>query len=581
MNTTGIVKKALPFELEGRGTVTLRPVDHMATGGEGSVYKVSNNTLIKLYSDSKKMLKDSMVDKLKLLSLIKHPYIIAPEGIVFQGNKPVGYYMKYVKGEPLARVFTSGFRQRENFGDKEAKVLIDGLRTVIQVAHAQKAVLVDANEFNWLLSMTQKKVEPRIIDVDSWAIDRWKASVIMPSIRDWHSKEFNEQSDWFAFAIVSFQVLVGVHPYKGMLPGYKPNDLEKRMKDNKSVFTKDVRLNSAVRDFSSIPARLLDWYQLVFEKGERSIPPSAFAVSNLTPQPAITKRVIVTGGSTMLILDRLYDAINDIPVQIYPAGVVRLSSGKLINLANGRVLLQCKKSQCEVVSTDEGFLVVETNPGEKIICSLVTQQGNVFQLDTSLSALKLFRYQNRMFVVTEQGLVEITVKEVGKPLLVIVNVWQVMVNSTQWFDGLGIQDSLGASYIVTPFGNKAFAYIRCPELDKKKIVDGKAGSRYAVVVALNQQTGVYEKYEFTFDNEYTSYSVRMNEVVTSDLNIALLQKGVVASIPEDGNLIISVPFNGQEKLVTDSRLQASWLLDSWGDRVVYIDKKTIWSMRLK
>jgi len=280
-------------------------------------------------------------------------------------------------------------------------------------------------------------------------------------------------------------------------------------------------------------------------------------------------------------LDRLYDAINDSPLQIYPAGVVRFSSGKLINLANGRELLHCKNSQCEVVSTDEGFLVAEANPREKIMCSLVTQQGKISMLDTSLTALKLFRCQNRLFVISEQGLVEITVKEVGKPLLVIVNTWQVMINSTQWFDGLGIQDSLGATYLVTPFGEKAFAYVRVLELDKKKIVDGRAGSRYAVVIALNQQTGVYEKYEFIFNNDYTNYSVKISEVPTPDLNIALLQKGVVASLPEDGNLIISVPFNGQEKLVTDSRLQASWLLDNWGDRVVYTDKKAIWSMRLK
>lgn len=581
MNTAGIVKKALPFELEGRGTVTLRPVDHVATGGEGSVYKVSNNTLIKLYTDNKKMLRDNMADKLKLLSLIKHPYIIAPQGLVSQGNKPVGYYMKYVKGEPLARVFTSGFRQRENFGNNEAKILIDGLRTVIQTAHSQKATLVDANEFNWLLSMTQKKVEPRIIDVDSWAISRWQASVIMPSIRDWHTPGFNQQSDWFAFAIVSFQVFVGIHPYKGMLNGYKPNDLEQRMKDNKSVFTKGVRLNSAVRDFNSIPPGLLDWYQLVFEKGERSIPPSALVVTNRTPQPAITKRIIISGGNTMLILDKLYDGQNNTPLQIYPGGIVRFSSGKLINLSNGRELPSCTHSQCEVISTDEGFLVVEANPGEKINCSLVRPSGSVYQLDTSLVASKLFRYQNRLFVINEQGLVEITIQEVGKPLLVIVNTWQVLVNSTLWFDGLGIQDSLGAAYIVTPFGEKAFAYARTVELDKKKIVDGKAGSRYVVVVALNQKTGVYEKYEFVFNSDYTSYSVKITEVVTPDLNIALLQKGVVANLPEDGNLIISVPFNGQEKLVTDPRLQTSWLLDNWGDRVVYTDKQTIWSMRLK
>ena len=40
--------KTMQVILEGKGPVTLRPADHIATGGEGSIYKVAGMA-IKMY----------------------------------------------------------------------------------------------------------------------------------------------------------------------------------------------------------------------------------------------------------------------------------------------------------------------------------------------------------------------------------------------------------------------------------------------------------------------------------------------------------------------------------------------------
>lgn len=581
MNTNGAVKKTQRVELEGRGEITLRPSDHVATGGEGSVYKASSNTLVKIYSDTTKIANNNLVDKIKRLSLIKHPYIVSPQGLVFQNQKPIGFYMSFEKGEPLARVFTSSYRQRENFGDKEAIILADGMRTVVQIAHHEKAVLVDANEFNWLVSRLNSKVEPRIIDVDSWAIDRWKASVIMPSIRDWQTQGFNQASDWFSYAVVSFQIFSGIHPYKGMLDGYKNNEMERRMKDNKSVFSFGIHLNSAVRDFSAIPAPLLDWYRAVFQDGDRSTPPSPLQSSIKTPKAALVKKVIVSNAGDILVLDMLYDGVNDIPVKIFPSGVARFASGKLVNLAKKQEITINSKTDCEVITTEQGVLVAEIGSGNVLSCKLISHDGTATNLTTSIQAERLFRYQNRLFIVNEQGLVEITLAKVAKPIVLTGNIWPVMVNSTNWYDGLGVQDSLGAAYLVMPFAEKAVAYVRVSELDKQKVVEAKAGNRFAVVIALDRQTGMYEKYEFVFDRDYSSYQLTKTVVPTAELNMSFLPKGVSASIPEDTKLVIKVPLNGQEKLVNDQRIEASWILANWEDKVIYSEGKKIWSMKLK
>ena len=105
--------------LEGKGPLTLRQNDYLATGGEGTVYKV-NGMVIKIYTDPNKIVRDNIPGKIKKLSVFVHPYISVPQGLVFSSNKPVGFYMPFAEGEPLSRVFTNDFRTRESFADPAA-----------------------------------------------------------------------------------------------------------------------------------------------------------------------------------------------------------------------------------------------------------------------------------------------------------------------------------------------------------------------------------------------------------------------------------------------------------------------------
>ena len=118
-------KGSLNVVLAGRGPLVLRPSDYVATGGEGSIYRATN-TIIKLYTDAQKMRRDDMVGKIKLLSTIHHDYVVAPQGLVSNSSgAPIGFFMPYVVGEPLPRIFTNDFRQRTKFDDDSAKTLVD------------------------------------------------------------------------------------------------------------------------------------------------------------------------------------------------------------------------------------------------------------------------------------------------------------------------------------------------------------------------------------------------------------------------------------------------------------------------
>jgi hypothetical protein len=566
--------------LEGKGPVTLRDSNYVATGGEGIIYKVSD-LVVKIYHKPLAARQRGMPDKIRLLSALKHPYINSPIGLVnTETGDTIGHYLQYVDGHPLSRVFTNDFWQREKFANKHASTLVDRMRKVIFFAHQNKAVLVDANELNWFALFAGSDPEPRVIDVDSWAIGRWPATVIMPSIRDWHSKTFDEQTDWFAWGIVTFQIYTGIHPYKGTLDGFDRGDLIGRMKANASVFTAGVRLNRAVRDFSNVPGPLLNWYESTFQKGERVQPPSPFDTGITAPQAARIMRSVTTGRSGTLVFEKLLKITGDTVVRTFHCGTVLFSSGKLIDLATRRQIGETQSRSCEVVKVSDGWLVAEIKNHETNFEYIEEGSLKSEKLSLKISGYRLLGYENRLFVVTENGLTEVKVHLLGKPIASVGQTWGVMVNSTRWFQGLGVMGAMGAKYAVTPFGESSVAQVRIRELDSMEVVMAKSGNRFVSLVGIKKD-GNYQKIEIAFERDYKSYKIWKGDTDSPELNLAILPKGVCATIVRDGELDIFVPTNGQITKVLDKEIATDMFLSNWGDKVIYIQDGALWSLRMK
>jgi hypothetical protein len=567
--------------LEGRGLVSLRSGDHVATGGEGAIYRVGKDTVVKLYTDPSKMKQFGIPEKIRKLALLKHKYVVAPSGLVFSEKKsPLGLHMPYIEGHPLPRVFTNDFYKQEGFTSKHAAILVDRMRETVMFAHQKGAILVDANELNWFMLFGKKDPEPRVVDVDSWAIERWPATAVMPSIRDWNSKSFNQESDWFSWGIVTFQVFTGLHPYKGTLDKFKKNDFIERMKANASVFTQGVRLNQAVRDFSLIPSHLLDWYEAVFQKGERTIPPSPFDLSNKTPQAAKILRIKVTKKSGLLIYDKLFERVSDPVRRVFHCGVALLESGILIELRTKKEIGKVDSSESVVVKVDGGWLVAERNNSLAIFSFI--REGHVAKekLSFESTSTKLLTYDNRIFIVNEQGLTEIRVHNFGNKVVASVGqTWTALVNSATWFDTLGVEDAMGAMFVILPKGEKDVAHIKVKEIDGLKVVMAKSGNRYAAFVGINKK-GEYQRVELVFNSDYSSYSSTTAIVDQPDLNIAILPKGVYALINEDGEINIAVPTTGAITKIEDELLFTDMLLTNWEDKVLYLQNKAVWSLRM-
>ncbi len=565
--------------LEGRGVVTLREADYVASGGEGAIYR-TGQTGVKLYTDTAKMARDGVAEKIKLLAGLKHSGIVAPQGPVLDaGKKPIGFYMPFIAGgEPMSRVFVSDFRARTGFGDADAIALSQSMFEIVQYAHSKKALLVDANELNWLAMINRGSAPTAaVIDVDSWAIGRWPATVIMPSIRDWSAQHFTEATDWFAWGIVAFQIFTGIHPFKGRIEGYKPGDLVQRMKDGASVFDKRAKLPLSVRDFACIPGPLLDWFQTTFQVGKRNTPPAPTAKGK-PAKTAQIMRAVTTATAGALIFERLFARAGDPVVRIWANGAALLASGDLVDLATGREIGVPMPGDVEVVRVGNGWLVA-SDDGVEIRVEHFAGDGNIFRINVPLALRRIFRAGETLFGVTHQSIVELDLHDLGRPMLTPGRHWVVMERAITWLDDVAVQDVLGNAFVILPH-TAGMSIVRTPELDGFAVVSGKACGRFAAFTVLDRRDGTHQRIEITFDKAMRTYQAWTGPADGPDLNMAILPRGVAATITTDFELTVFVPTNGNVNKVRDTGVNTAMKLARWGDRIVYIADSAVWQLRM-
>lgn len=101
-----------------------------------------------------------------------------------------------------------------------------------------------------------------------------------------------------------------------------------------------------------------------------------------------------------------------------------------------------------------------------------------------------------------------------------------------------------------------------------------------LILCINQN-GEYQAHSFSFAVDWKKYSISTRTVDGPEQDLTILPKGVVAGIPEDGKLVITVPSQGVQKIVTDKDLGSDMHLGRIGDLVVYRKDGELWSLRMR
>jgi len=122
--------------------------------------------------------------------------------------------------------------------------------------------------------------------------------------------------------------------------------------------------------------------------------------------------------------------------------------------------------------------------------------------------------------------------------------------------------------------------VRTPELDGKHIISAIAHGRIASVLTIDP-SGQYQVFDYTATEHWRSYSVTTRTSDNPGLNQTILPKGVTADIRDDGELVITVPTNGTQKVVRDKDLLTTMRLSAIGNQVVYRHNGALWSLRMQ
>lgn len=542
--------------------VTLAKSDYLAAGGQGEVY-VKGATAYKIYHDPKHMIP---VGKIGELQQIKTPAVIRPQDVICSDKgAPIGYTMPYVTNTwTLCQLFTRTFRDREGLDHDHMRALVQQLREAVAAVHAASVLVVDLNEMNALVSKAFDRLY--LLDADSYQTPHYPATALMESVRDRHSSTFSTGTDWFAFGITSFQMFIGIHPYKGKHPSLV--DLDARMQANMSVLNPAVAVPKVCYSTDVIPPVWRAWYTAVFEKGLRDAPPLDF--SGAVQAPVHTSAAPV---STKLIME----------ARIHFEGVLRqymewgstqiVESDRGVKVGNRTVL-------------DSGWLVADSQGRPHV---MAYRASAVVSDDLTSGAAGMQPLLAKAFCMSERQvyaqvgdyIYRIMLQAAGVRTLISTQpMMGCMEHATKLFEGGAIQDMLGEPYVslLRPAG----AYtLRVPELKGYRVVHAKSAGSILVVCA--SRRGVYDRFVFRFDDAFQTYDARVvPDVAPASPNFAITDNGVVVLMTEDADLEV---FSARKdsvgmKVIQDPALDAAMRLVPLQGRIGYLFGDTLYSLRM-
>lgn len=564
--TTGI------YTIQGKGQFRATKQNFIASGGQGDVF-LSGKTAYKIYHNTSDMIPLGKISELKVL---QEPFIIKPEDVILNNkNVPIGYTMKGLKDSyALCQMFPKAFRIRKNLTPALTLELVRKLQSGVKYTHRNGILIVDLNEMNFAIDDSFKEVY--FLDVDSYQTKNYPATALMESIRDRHSKTFNAGTDWFAFAIVSFQMFIGMHPYKGQYDAFNsiPKDkrFDERMLKNISVFHQGVDLPAAILPFNVMPDVYKQWYEAVFEKGTRIAPPDDLhAVLIISPTMQVKRQV----GSNNFIIEELFE----LDGQIISLSGDYITTDKGIYKNQREITTQYNSSKIGFIPAMNEAITGFIENGKLNLVQLRTLQ----KIDNDLEGDDLMVYGKRFYLKNYDKIYELSFKQVGTNMIVFPKcVASVMPMASKVFEGVIIDNTLGRyNAIIFPESEESYQF-QLPELDNQTIIEAKFLRNVLVIVS--SEKGVYNKYVLRFAQDFKSYDLRkIGDISYSGINFTVLDNGVCLLLNEvdELELFSSHKDSTQMKVISDAAITGDVKLFSRGAQPFFAKGNKLYKFNMR
>ena len=533
--------------------VKLRDSDFVSAGGEGKVF-AKGDLAFKIYTDPNKVINPM---KFRELSVLGQDNIIRPLDMIIVGGVPMGYTMRFLKDTTsLCQAFTKSFKSRNNMTQENILELVLRLRKMVSFCHSKSILIVDLNEFNYLLDKNLKDLYG--IDVDSYQTPGFPATAIMESVRDRHARNFSEGTDWFSFGIVSFQLFIGIHPYKGTHPSVK--GIDERMLGNLSVFRKGVSIPGCCEKLTVIPDVFSQWFQAVFDRGERVAPPDSAVAHAKIAQAEVVKAAEKFRITKVLSYS---DPIRRIWSDPVGGEYVVLAGDKMYWGSLGAMVLDGA-----VPFASSGPMAAWTD-GNLVIMDPATRQIK----PTEIAAESV--HSDGHYLLVKNGS-KLTWVDVGPNLSAFPRkTFGVMDKATKIFDGLIIQNMLGACHVSLHSGGNMYQH-RIKQLDGHDVLNAKCVGGYTVIVSRLKG----KKFRLTFKLSDEVNVWKMEETDSVDVNCA--SKDGMSLVTYDGDSLEMSGFHGGQwasKEFKGLNLGGSTLVS--GTKIMLFDDKSLYTIENK
>jgi len=555
--------------------VTLRDSDFLSSGGEGEIYK-KDGLIYKVYINRIDQNKEK---KLKFLSILSKDNIISPKDILYSAsNEPVGYTMNLVdNSSSLALLFTNSFKKRNSITSTHLEKIFLKMSETIKYIHEKDIIIVDGNELNYLISNSDFST-PYFIDVDSYETKDFPATVIMPSIRDFCTKGFSENTDWYSFAILMFQLYVGIHPYKGYHPKYnivnyngvekKVDNLEERCKNKVSIYNSSVKYPPFV-DLNNIPSNLNDWFISIFEKGERTPPPNIVSATL-----AIAPRMVInySQGVDQTLLNTYSGNISRV---FFIRGQMLVITENNYYYNNQQYNKKYHKEVPLIVEEKGNIAIYHVSKG---LDWLLVHNRDMDEQKFELPTLQKVMYSNnRLFALTDDQLLELEINPYTHKLSTKES-RSVLANASKFFMNCMYCDSFGNALFYIPEvkeGNNVLHVIKVTQLNSHKIID--AYYENSTLITISKFKSDYYKTLTKFDEHFIKNEFVQETCNLQEVNATVISNGMSLVIEED-TLEISAKYSVNRKKVN---VNLDMQLSHKGNEVLGFRNNELYSLSLK
>lgn len=564
----------MKYSLKGKGKITLDRDSFIAKGGQGAIY-ADGDLAYKIYFNPDEMIPMAKIGELKNL---EHEAIINPLDLLMDGkNRPIGYSMRYVKDSfPLCRLFTKSFKRKQQLDRAQLIKLLEDFYKTVSYVHSRNTLIVDLNEMNFLVNSSFDRV--LFIDVDSYQTAGFPAQVIMESIRDRHTRGFNRNSDWFSWAIVTFQMLIGIHPYKGKHKGGLKMD--ERMEQNISVFNSDVSVPALCEPFSTIPAELRAWYKALFENGKRLPPPDSYnrvirpAASAAQKGASLTTQAEGRKVSLALLKEFASEPLNY--ADYFGLELVELADS--LQVGGKSVNSNLKGEVTAVTPRDNTPIAVGIKSGFAVIRDLKRD----VTVDCSIEAESLMSYGGTVYLKCREQVFELEFIESAAAIKAVPRVAaNVVPGAARLFKGLLVQNLMKSCY-VTIFAERGKSYqLKLDFLSGSKVVEAAYENGIMVVIAFSQ--GSYSRFIVRFNEDFSNFDVRVEQNISNlEINFTALSNGVVLSINDNEELELFFKKLGSQdrRLIRDDSIRGGRLFHR-GTEVVMLKEQRVYKISLE